>query len=118
MKNEIYIPNIVDFAHEVIAMEEEIIFLRQKLADYKSLNDLNIKDLKRQEIHTSEITSIIINAVIDPESVINKGNAAILELEIKKENSLWLINTKIITKWFFKQHGKLIKNQGLTLKTW
>jgi len=78
MKSEYYTLSIVDMAHEVIEMHKENIFLRQELEHYKKMHKLNCKSINNSFDHTNEITGIILNAALDPESIINKGHAAIL----------------------------------------
>ena len=79
-----YTPDIIDFAYQIIALHEENTTLRYDLAHYKKMHELNCKELEQRDIHTKEITGILITAAIDPDSVINRGQRAILEDQMHK----------------------------------
>lgn len=71
--------DIVDLAYQIIDMHKENISLRQELNHYEGLREDYLKSLKSSEKHTKEMTGIILSAVLDPKSVINKGHEAILK---------------------------------------
>ena len=75
--------DIVELAYQIIDMHKEILFLRQEVDHYKKLHEINCESLDRSHKHTMEMTGIILNAVIDPESVINKGIEAKIREQIE-----------------------------------
>lgn len=81
MKNEIYTPDIVDFAYQIIAMDKETQFLRSELEHYKELNEINSRALNNSMDSTKETIGIIVGAVLDPDSVLNKGSRALAREE-------------------------------------
>ncbi len=85
MKSTPYIPSIVDFAYDIIHMQEEIEQLRHERDHYKKLHEMNCDALNRSDKHTREMTGLMLKAVLDPDSVINKGHAAILREEMESQ---------------------------------
>jgi hypothetical protein len=77
MKEEIYTPDIVDFAYQIIAMDKENQHLRHELEHYKELNEINSNALNNSMDSTKETIGIIVGAVLDPDSALNKGSAAL-----------------------------------------
>lgn len=69
--------NAVDFAYEVLEMQQRIEFLERELAHYKELHRINCESINRSEAHTKEMFSITLKSLLDPNSVVNKGYAAI-----------------------------------------
>jgi len=78
---------VLDFAYDIIAMQNEIKYLRGKLDHYKKLYDTHCERLNSSERYTKEITGLILNAIIDPESSINKGNAAIIREQLNNKSA-------------------------------
>jgi hypothetical protein len=81
MKEDIYIPSVVDFAYEVIDMHREIIELRRQVDHYKKLDEIHRDSLKNIDKHQKESLGIVLGAVLDPDSALNRGHVALLEKE-------------------------------------
>jgi len=79
-----YTPDIVDFAYQIIALYEENTILKDELVHYKKMHELNCKELEQSDIHTKKITGILLTAAIDPDSVINRGQRAMIEDQMHK----------------------------------
>lgn len=79
-------PTIVDFAYEIIAMNEENISLRRGLEHYKLMHEDNMKSMKQSQDATMKNIGTIIGAVLDPDSAINKGSAALMREQIQEES--------------------------------
>ena len=69
--------NIVDFAYEVLEMQQRIEFLERDLAHYKELYRMSCESLDRSDAHTKEMIGMTFKALLDPNSAVNKGYAAI-----------------------------------------
>ena len=72
MKHEEYTPDVVDFAYQIISMDNKIHMLEGEVEHLKELNKIHRESINRSDKHTKEITGIILGAVLDPESSINK----------------------------------------------
>lgn len=68
---------VVDFACEVIEMQERIDFLERELKHYKELHRMNCESLNRSDAHAKEMIGMTFKALLDPDSVVNKGYAVI-----------------------------------------
>ena len=68
---------IIDFAYEVLAMQDRIDFLERELDHYKELHRINCESLDSSDKHTKEMIGLTFKAMLDPNSVVNKGYAAI-----------------------------------------
>ena len=79
-----YTPDMVDFAYQIIALYEENTSLRYDLAHYKKMHELACETIRQSDIHTKEITGILLTAAIDPDSVINRGQRAMIEDQMHK----------------------------------
>ena len=84
MTKQNYTPDIVDLAYQIIALHEENTTLRDELVHYKKMHELSSETIRQSDIHTKEITSIVLTAAIDPDSIINRGQRAILEDQMHK----------------------------------
>ncbi len=82
MKRETYTPDIIDFAYQIIAMDKEAQFLRSELDHYKELNEINSKALNASMDSTKETIGIVVSAVLDPDSALNKGSRALAREEL------------------------------------
>ena len=69
--------SVVDFAYEVVGMQQRIDFLERELEHYKELHRMNCESLDRSDAHTKEMIGLTFKALIDKDSVVNKGYAAI-----------------------------------------
>lgn len=69
--------SVVDFAYEVLEMQQRIDFLERELERYKELHRMNCESLDRSDAHTKEMIGMTFKAVLDPNSVVSKGYAAI-----------------------------------------
>lgn len=67
---------VVDFAYEVLEMQRRIEFLERELAHYKELHRINCESLDRSDAHTKEMICMTFHALLDPDSIVNKGYAA------------------------------------------
>jgi len=72
-------PDVVDFAYQIININQENIQLRNELKHCKELLAIHQKSLNKQFDHNNEIIGMVMKAAIDPDSSINKGRAAILK---------------------------------------
>jgi len=81
MKEYNYTLDIVDFAYQIIAIHKENEQLRNELNHYKKMHESNCESMNRSYEHTKEMTAIILSATLDPDSIINRGQRAILETE-------------------------------------
>ena len=79
MKYDTYIPNVVDFAYEIIHLHEENIALKRQVAHYKELDEIHCKSTKDSLEHGNKMIGTMFSAILDPESVINKGYEAIIK---------------------------------------
>lgn len=77
MKADIVMPDILDFAYQVIGMHNQITALEYELDDVKKQLEFHQEMGERSGEHTKEMLGIMINGIIDPESSINKGDRAI-----------------------------------------
>jgi hypothetical protein len=77
--------SIVDFAYQIIAMNNENNELHRKVEHLEELNRINGECLNDSANSTKEMIGTIFSAVLDPKSAINKGNSAIIELEMIKD---------------------------------
>lgn len=68
---------VVDFAYEVIEMQERIDFLERELKHYKELHRMSCESLDRSDAHTKEMIGMTFKALLDPNSVVSKGYAAV-----------------------------------------
>jgi len=69
--------SVIDFAYEVLEMQQRIDFLERELYHYKELHRMNCESLDRSDKHTKEMIGLTFKAILDPNSVVNKGYAAI-----------------------------------------
>lgn len=69
--------NVVDFAYEVIEMQQRIEMLERQLAHYKDMYEMQCDSLARSDTHTRKMTAMILEAALDPDSAISKGNAVV-----------------------------------------
>lgn len=81
--NKKYMPNVVDFAYEIIQLHEENLRLKEDLEHHKEYKKMLFEQFDRNEKHTNEFIGTILNAAIDPESSINKVRAVILREQIE-----------------------------------
>jgi hypothetical protein len=72
------IPDIVDFAYQIIALHRENETLRRKLAHSEELVDMYSKSTKDSIEHGNKMVGLILTAALDPGSVISKGHAELL----------------------------------------
>lgn len=85
MKSVQYIPDVVDFAYQVIALDKENKFLRDELEHYKELDKINTKSLNNSMNSTKETIGIIVGAVLDPDSAINRGSRALVREQMQED---------------------------------
>lgn len=86
MKEREYTPSVLDFAHDIIAMNDEIVMLKRELEHYKELDKINSKSIDDSRNNTNESIGFILSAVLDPESAINKGNEAIIREQLREKS--------------------------------
>jgi len=77
-------PNIIDLAYQIITIHQENEYLKRELEHYKQLNELHLDSMEDRENNSKEITSILLTTVLDPNSIINEGHAAILKKRFNK----------------------------------
>lgn len=65
--------DIVDLAYQILEMHEENKHLRRERDHYKSMHESEMKSLDRSLKSTKETIGMMLKAVIDPDSLINKG---------------------------------------------
>ena len=71
--NKEYTPNIIDFAYQIIDMDKEINYLRLELDHYKELVEILREDVDASAKSTKENTNILLSAILDPKSFINRA---------------------------------------------
>ena len=79
MREEYCTPDVLDFAYQVIAMDEEISHLRRELEHYKKMHEMHCKSMNNSLESSKKFVGIILSAALDPESAINKGHDAIIK---------------------------------------
>lgn len=87
MKNSPYIPDVVDFAHQIINMQIENEHLRHEVEHYKSMHEQHCEQTTRSIKSSREFTGILLKAALDPDSVINRGHAALIKEEVENNGS-------------------------------
>ena len=70
-------PDVVDFAYQIIDLKDENERLARRVEHLEDINKTLKESLDRSDNHTQEMTGIILNAALDPNSLINRGEAAI-----------------------------------------
>lgn len=70
--------DIVDLAYQIIYLHEENLRLERELDHYKELHRINCNSTKDSIEHNEKLIGSMLSAALDPDSVINKGYAAIL----------------------------------------
>jgi hypothetical protein len=83
-KQEDYVPDVVDFAYQVIEMHKEIMFLRGEVEHLKGIEKIHRDSLANSDKHHKEFLGIILGAALDPDSSINKGHAAMIKEELSE----------------------------------
>jgi hypothetical protein len=86
MTKDFYAPNVVDFAYQIIALHKENEQLHQELEHYKKLDEMHCVELTSRDEHTKDLTGIMLRAVLDPDSGLNKGYAAIVREQVLEAN--------------------------------
>lgn len=76
MKKEYYTPDIVDLAYQIIAIHKENEHLRQELDHYKQMHKMHCEAIDNSIENGKKMTALILEAALDPESVVNRGHAA------------------------------------------
>jgi hypothetical protein len=84
MKNDVYIPSVIDFAYEIIDLHRENIELRRKVEHLEELDKIHRESWADSDKHQKEFLGIMLSAAIDPDSHINRANAALIEKECKE----------------------------------
>jgi hypothetical protein len=67
-----YALNVVDFARQIISMDNTIERLEWELAHEKEMNKILQDGQNRSLKHGQEMTGMILSALVDPESPINQ----------------------------------------------
>lgn len=86
MKQKPFTPSIIDFAYEIIDLHEENINLRRRVEHLEKLDKINMESIKRSRKHGDEMMGHLLCAIIDPNSVTNKGHEAIFKEQIENQN--------------------------------
>ncbi len=77
--------NIVDFAHQILELEEDRNYWRREALHYKSMHEESMLDLdKRVQMNTEHLATIL-TAAIDPNSGINRMARAMSRDPLKGE---------------------------------
>lgn len=77
----------VDLAYQIIELHEENAHLRRELEHYKALYEMHRDDMENSIQHSKQLIGTMLAAVIDPNSVINKGHAAIIKEQAGASNA-------------------------------
>jgi hypothetical protein len=77
--------DVVDFARQIIKMDRYISELERENEHYKKLHKDNCEALNRSSNHTKEMIAMCLSATLDPDSSINRGDRAIVELKQIRE---------------------------------
>ena len=81
MKHEYPQYDIVDFAHQILDLHRENESLRADLDHYKKMHDMHCESLRKTDLHQKKFVGTMFSALLDPDSVINKGHAALMKEE-------------------------------------
>jgi CO dehydrogenase nickel-insertion accessory protein CooC1 len=76
--------DVVDFARQIIRMDNKIQQLEHDLEHKEKLLEIYQKGSEESLKNSQESIGIILSAVLDPESNINKADRIIAENELKK----------------------------------
>ena len=71
--------DILDLAYQVIDLHNENEALRRRVKHLENIRAINNKSLARSDGHTREMTRMMLNAVLDPDSALNKVSALQVE---------------------------------------
>ena len=72
MNENIYAPNIIDFAYEIISLHEENEQLKLELAHYKKMHNINSRSIQESIDSSYKTVGLVLSACLDPDSSINK----------------------------------------------
>ena len=73
MKQYQYIPDVVDFAQQILRLHDENCRLKDDVERLEKIREQYQEFLHQQQTQTIEQTGMIFNAILDPESNFNKG---------------------------------------------
>lgn len=71
--------DIVDIAYQIIDMHKENQRLKEDLKHYKKMHEMNCNATTESIESNKKFLGIMLDAALDPDSVINKGHEAILK---------------------------------------
>jgi len=74
--------DIVDFAHQILTLHRENELLRSELDHYKKMHEMNCESLRESDKHSKEFVGTMFSALLDPDSVINKGHECLVRQEL------------------------------------
>lgn len=75
MRNdEMYIPSVLDFAYEIIAIHEKNEVLKMELEHYKKMYEIVEDSCKSMHQNNVDTISMTLTALVDPESSLNKAS--------------------------------------------
>lgn len=77
--------DVVDFAYQIIAMQNKIERLEGEVAHYKHLHEMEREALDSSFQNTRNMIGTVLEAVIDPDSGLNKGLRARSKLDARGE---------------------------------
>ena len=69
--------NIIDFAYEVLEMQERIVFLERELDHYKKMHKMNQESLARIDLNSRQSFAKTLDVLLDKNGFLSKGYAAI-----------------------------------------
>jgi hypothetical protein len=77
--------DVIDLAYQIIALHEENKLLREELERTNEYKKMFLDSLEKRKDEHDKFVSLMLDATLDPESLINKGNAALVEIAIKNQ---------------------------------
>jgi hypothetical protein len=77
--------DVIDLAYQIIALHEENKYLREELERANEYEKMFSDSLEKRKDEHNKFVSLMLDATLDPESLINKGNAALVEIAASKQ---------------------------------
>lgn len=76
MKEITYIPNVVDFAREIITLDRQNRLLQYELEACRKYEKLYLDSLNQSIKHSGTMMANLLQVALDPKSIINLSHAA------------------------------------------
>ncbi len=72
MKRKLQVPDVVDFAYQIIDIHREIAHLKNQVKHYKGMCEMLQKGQSDSINHNKKMIGMVLSAAIDPNSNLNK----------------------------------------------